>query len=750
MGAASATTPTEDVPIAPRRWIAGLLIIGAGALAIRLLHLFSMRATPFFAVLLGDSVVYDTWARNIASGHAAGAGVFYQTPLYPYFLGIIYSVAGHHVFLVRVVQAGLGAASCVLLAMAGRRWFGPRAGWAAGALLAIYPPAIFFDGLLQKATVDVLCVTVTLLLIGEFKRKPHAKWLAAAGVAVGALMLNRENARVLYPIIAGWLLVDFRDVPFTRRLAWGAVFTAALAAVLVPVGVRNYRVGGEFLISTSQLGPNFYIGNHVGASGGYDPLVPERGNAEFEREDATRLAEEASGRKLSASDVSSYWLGKSLAFIRGNPGSWLALMGRKLLLTVNTTEAMDTESIEAYADVSPVLRALGGLTFGVILPLGVLGAWVTRARWRRFAVLYAMCAGLGVSVALFYVLARYREPMVPIVMLFAGAAVAALPAIRAAWRPGLPALITTTVVAIVVNIPMRTSYDETHFNLGSQLVALGRPAEAISWLKRAAAAPPDYAAVHQVLGDALRQTGQADAAITEFVAAAKLRPADGVTYTALAQTLLEAGRAPEALPIATEAVRLRPNSAEGHGAMGLALWTVGRRPEALTHYLEAVRLGPEDPVAQNNVGTALQQQDKAREAIPYFEAAIKRKPEYAEAHSNLALAYQEAGNAGAAVDHFTIATRLQPGNFGIHANFGSLLMTLGRTAEGIAQFEQSASMLPASPDAAVTVLSLLAQAYQRSHRTVDAMATMEKARGIAKAAGRPDLTDQISRTIGAW
>src|SRR5438067_7454970 len=53
-------------------------------------------------------------------------------------------------------QAIIGSASCVLLASAGRRFFSDRVGVACGLMLAIYAPAIFFDGLVQKSTLDVL------------------------------------------------------------------------------------------------------------------------------------------------------------------------------------------------------------------------------------------------------------------------------------------------------------------------------------------------------------------------------------------------------------------------------------------------------------------------------------------------------------------------------------------------------------------------------------------------------------------
>ena len=71
----------------------------------RLVHVWQMRRSPFFTVLMGDSRGYDEWARRIAGGEWIGRDVFYQAPLYPYMLGVIYAIAGRHLLLVRLVQA---------------------------------------------------------------------------------------------------------------------------------------------------------------------------------------------------------------------------------------------------------------------------------------------------------------------------------------------------------------------------------------------------------------------------------------------------------------------------------------------------------------------------------------------------------------------------------------------------------------------------------------------------------------------
>src|SRR5262245_60716193 len=124
-----------------------LISLAAVAFIVRLVYLWQIRQSPFFTPLLGDSKGYDQWARRIAAGDWVGTDVFYQAPLYPYFMGAIYAAAGHDVLSIRVCQAILGSISCALVAHAAWRLFSRRAGVIAGLLLALYPPAIFFDGL---------------------------------------------------------------------------------------------------------------------------------------------------------------------------------------------------------------------------------------------------------------------------------------------------------------------------------------------------------------------------------------------------------------------------------------------------------------------------------------------------------------------------------------------------------------------------------------------------------------------------
>src|SRR5262245_49157210 len=96
----------------------GYLVVFAIALLVRVLHLRALDDTPLGEVLLGDALAYDAWARRLAAGDWIGTEVFYQAPLYPYVLGVLYAAIAPDPAIAQWAQAVGGALACVFLAMA--------------------------------------------------------------------------------------------------------------------------------------------------------------------------------------------------------------------------------------------------------------------------------------------------------------------------------------------------------------------------------------------------------------------------------------------------------------------------------------------------------------------------------------------------------------------------------------------------------------------------------------------------------
>ena len=512
------------------QWTA-LAGVFALALSLRAIALFELSDSPLTEALLGDSRGYFDWASEIAAGNWRGIGVFYQAPLYPYFLAVLMKLFGANLDVFRVVQIVLGSFACVFVTLGTARFFSVRAGVLAGILLALYPPAIFFDLIIQKTSVALFLMTALVALLSRFDDVARVRWPLLSGLCLAALVLTRENALILLPCIGLWILLPIASGTTAERGMRFALFLAGAAIILIPVGARNLSLGNQFLITTSQLGPNLFIGNNPDADGRYRPLVEGRGDVKHERNDARLLAERAMGKSLQPGEVSGYWVDQTVGYIKTQPGDWLRLIAHKSYMVLNAEEIPDTESIEAYSDESLVLRALFSIYhFGVLLPLGVFGLFVTRSRWRVHFPLLLIGAAMAAGTAAFFVMARYRFPLVPIVVMYAGAAMSGIVervrnGAEERWLLGWLLLAATFVVS---NAPVGIDQQprvNTWYNVGVAMLNDGRFPEARVYLERAARAT-EAPLVHSTLGRMLVASGDLEAAVGHFEAMLEHRRGD--------------------------------------------------------------------------------------------------------------------------------------------------------------------------------------------------------------------------------
>jgi len=587
------------------RW--ALAIFGL-ALGLRALHLWQLRDSPFLEAELGDAAVYAAWGRRIAAGDWLGSEVFFQSPLYPYWLGTIYATLGDDPLLVRGLQCVLSAAACGLLASAAASLFSPGAGLAAGLLLATYAPSIFLDALLQKSVFDVFFVCLAIWLAAGIARSPRLGLAAALGLAVGLLAIARENALILAVVLAAWLLAS-RGVARRRRLALAGVFAAGLAAAMLPVALRNLWVGGELHLTTSQLGMNLYLGNHPGASGHYQPLDPSHG-VETEPRGIKEMAERAVGRPLSPAEVSDYWTAQALDYIRSQPLDWLALMLRKLVLLWSAVELVDAEDQYLTSESSSVLRAAGWFGhFGVLGPLAVLGAFVTWPRRREIWWIHAAIAAYAASVLIFYVVTRYRYPLVPFLALLAGAGLAGVRpwlASRSRREVALCVALVTGLALLsngVSGVPKASMAAVTHLNLGNFFQKDGQLARAVEHYEKARALEPSLD-VERNLARALVALGRPEEAVSVLEQASAEDPRDAALHASLARLLRGQGATERALEHSRRAFELDPADAEArrelsdlHVERAGALRARGDAAGALAHYRSALALRPEAPAA---------------------------------------------------------------------------------------------------------------------------------------------------------
>ena len=315
-----------------------------------------------------------------------------------------------------------------------------------------------------------------------------------------------------------------------------------------------------------------------------------------------------------------------------------------------------------------------------------------------------------------------------------------------------------------------------HTSLGVAWLSLGKRQDALREFAEAARLSPQSADRHYNLGTTLADSGRLAEAEAELREAMRLKPDYLEARTALAGVLAQAGRPSEAAALVQALTRECTNSALAHFKLGTALRTAGLTNEATIAFAEAVRLEPSLPKGLLSAGEGFVQKGQLEEAAARFQALLWIRPDSAEAHERLGLLRANQGKWDEAVSHLKDALRLAP-RPEAHYNLALALGMQGNLSQAIAQYEL---VLKAKPDSAPALndlawiratapaaelrngpegvrlaeraceltgsrnprfLGTLAAAYAEAGRFAEAVATAEKARDLARAAGDISLAE---------
>jgi len=662
------------------------------ALLVRAAYIKQLQSTPLWSDLTVDLGYYHDWALRIAAGDWVGKDLFEQSPLYAYFLAILYKVFGAGLLMPRLIQIVVGSATCVLIYKTGRLVFSPAAGLIAGLMGAIYGPFLFYDGMLMKEVFAVFFMSATIYQLHAGNASQRGL-LATAGLTLALAALVRDNTILLAAPIALWLIADawLRVPEGTRRtaahalegLARVAAFGVGMALVLAPVMARNYHVSGELVLLTTGGGEVFYIGNNSQADGRYSPPPFVRAASSVEHEDFRREAARRLGHAVSRQESSKYWLRQGLEWIRANPGDWLALEGRKLLIFWNHYELPDNHSYDHHAKLVPMLQ-MPLLRFSWLVPLAAAGLVLTLPRWRDLLGLYLIGAGYVGTVLLFFNFGRFRMPAVPVLLLFAGAGLVSFAgAIKR--REVLAAVLALAAAAGAAAITSADLEDDpVHIGqmqsqLAELLIRAGRLAQADTASNDALARLEGFFASQ---GGTLGPAGHGVPAV-----GMPGRPDLGESFYAVmgeayqTRAHLASARGDDAdaqrwsrLATAATGDRSRTSTAAEVSRRGVQEMEAARFSEAAASFRKALELlptsGPEADAVERlrlslQLAQALHRAGRPLEALPVVEQALDQAPgapahDRADAHYGEALIHRDLGHREQMLVHFRECLALNP------------------------------------------------------------------------------------------
>ena len=515
-----------------RSWLAPVSIFLA-ALAVRLIYIFALKHTLFWDAMMVDADLYDRWGLRIASGDWIGKRIFYDPPLYAYFLGIIYKLFGHSYMAVRIIQALIGSIHCVIIFYLVTLILDRRAGLLAGLIAALYMPLIFYDATVMKAFLSSTLVDGGILALLAAAKSGRYRWWLVHGICMGLAALLRLNvllfAFIEAVVFAGILIIGKWKGGRLRAAAAALTWAIGLSMVIVPVAARNKHVSGKFVLVSSYLGQNFYTGNNpFNTSGNYQRLPFVRANPKYEEQDFRREAvKRLKTAELTPNDVSNYWLRQGLLYIRAQPGAFIKRLWLRFHIFWNAYEMPDSYNIGFIGrNFLPVLKILPG--FGLIAPLGLLGMIITWRRRRELWFFYVFLIGYTASVIVFFVFSRYRMPVVGALIAFSGAALIWFWDARSRRKVLAKGSAVAVILFVLINIspPYRVLDSKPLRNLGTLMRQKNQPEHAVEYYRKAISIDPSEYEAHYFLATTLREMGKYKEAMKEYQISLKIRPND--------------------------------------------------------------------------------------------------------------------------------------------------------------------------------------------------------------------------------
>jgi 4-amino-4-deoxy-L-arabinose transferase-like glycosyltransferase len=399
----------------------------AVALAARIAYVV---ATPGYSPSHDDHA-YDHLAVGIAHSGAYpdvnGRATAYRPPGYPYVLGAVYAVSGTghaRITTARLVQAVLGTGLVALIGLLGLRLFGPVAALVAMAIGAVYLPFIAVGAALlsepQAAALELGAIVAVL----AWRRTGHWRWAMATGVLGGALTLTRANAAVVLIAVAVGLWKG-RQPGRSRRaaVAPAAVMLATAVAIVAPWTIRNAVVVHSFIPVSDEAGGTL--------AGTYNPIsaADQRAPASF------RLLAGIPPYQVETAHLAT---GPEPAFQSGLLRLALDYIGRHPLYPAKVA-VFNTQRLLDFSGLSRArqMATTSGITSTWVTYAGVFSFWAVLAvaaagvamrRLHRAVPGFVWLAAGLLSLSIVLVSTetpRFRVPLDPLVILVAGAGLAA-------------------------------------------------------------------------------------------------------------------------------------------------------------------------------------------------------------------------------------------------------------------------------------------------------------------------------------
>jgi len=248
--------------------------------------------------------------------------------------------------------------------------------------------------------------------------------------------------------------------------------------------------------------------------------------------------------------------------------------------------------------------------------------------------------------------------------------------------------------------------------LGTAVLQLGRPAEAVPYLERAARRQRDDPQLLANLAQAYLACGRHGDAVDTFRKASRLAPRDVHFQLGTAAALAMQGKLAEAETMLQRLAVRFPKTPAVWLNLGNALRDLKRPHDAIAAYGTALELDPAYLDARNGLGSMLHSLQRFTEAETHYRACLKANPQFALARYNLASVLIDLGRFQEAEVMCREIVAAEPASSQGHRFLGAAVAHQGRLVEALACQRRAAALAPDDPRSGSTLGASLMEVGQ--------------------------------------
>jgi len=376
--------------------------------------IWASQNSAFFLSPIVDAAHYHQWALKIYNGNWFSNEPFYQAPLFPYFLALVYRIFGADPVSIYIVHSIMGLVNILLVFKIAQHSTSTLWATIAALFFSLYPGFVFYENNILSETLSIhLFLWSLLLTIKATHNHKLTAWLWP-GIIIGLSALAKPNMLLLLVFISMWLIIIGRKN--FRQACFKVIYLVTAALFIIsPATLHNWIAGNEFSLISTNGAMTFVHGNNPSAKGTLAIPSGFTGNIETQRDEEIAIASKLSNTPLNHKQARHYWFTNSIHFLFEHPRFALHLELKKLWRLIGNYEYASNYNIHYDLNFFKVFMPL---PFALLFAFGVLG--LINSNWKKtttqISILFLLVP--CITVMIFYMTSRYRLPVVPILIIF--------------------------------------------------------------------------------------------------------------------------------------------------------------------------------------------------------------------------------------------------------------------------------------------------------------------------------------------